>query len=152
PFPSRDCILLNSLETCLFIDAGLACWTNSPSDAILETPITSTSRICQLAHNGFGCPSGYLISMKSRLALSMALILVTPLCAFAAAHTKGRAVQPFTSEFKPGDYVWHPEASPAGPVVIIVSLPEQRMYIYRNGVRIGQSTVSTGTQGHATPT
>jgi hypothetical protein len=36
--------------------------------------------------------------------------------------------------------------------VIIVSLPEQRMYAYRNGVRIGQSTVSTGTKGHPTPT
>jgi len=36
--------------------------------------------------------------------------------------------------------------------VIIVSLPEQRMYVYRNGVRIGQSTVSTGTKGHPTPT
>jgi L,D-transpeptidase-like protein len=36
--------------------------------------------------------------------------------------------------------------------VIIVSLPEQRMYVYRNGVRIGHSTVSTGTKGHPTPT
>jgi len=36
--------------------------------------------------------------------------------------------------------------------VIIISLPEQRMYVYRNGVRIGQSTVSTGTKGHPTPT
>jgi L,D-transpeptidase-like protein len=90
--------------------------------------------------------------MKWRLALSMIFILATPLTATAAGHTKGRAVQPLTSELKPGDYVWNPEVSPAGPVVIIVSLPEQRMYVYRNGVRIGQSTVSTGTKGHATPT
>jgi hypothetical protein len=75
-----------------------------------------------------------------------------PLAANASGHTKGRAVQPLTSEFKPGDYVWHPEISPAGPVVIIVSLPEQRMYIYRNGVRIGRSTVSTGKAGKRTPT
>ena len=78
--------------------------------------------------------------------------LATPLSASAAEHTKGRAVQPFTSEFKPGDYVWHPEISPAGPVVIIVSLPEQRMYVYRNGVRIGRSTVSSGKPGKRTPT
>lgn len=90
--------------------------------------------------------------MKWRLAFSMVLILTTPLAVAAAAHTKGRAVRPFTTEFKPGDYVWHPEVSPAGPVVIIVSLPEQRMYVYRNGIRIGQSTVSTGTKGHPTPT
>ena len=36
--------------------------------------------------------------------------------------------------------------------MIIVSLPEQTMYVYRNGVRIGQSSVSTGTKGHPTPT
>jgi L,D-transpeptidase catalytic domain len=90
--------------------------------------------------------------MKWRFALSMIFILATPLTGAAAGHTKGRAVQPLTSELKPGDYVWHPEVSPAGPVVIIVSVPEQRMYVYRNGVRIGQSTVSTGTKGHGTPT
>jgi hypothetical protein len=90
--------------------------------------------------------------IKRQFSLLLALILTTPLNASAAGHTKGRAVQPLTREFKPGDYLWHPEISPAGPVVIIVSLPEQRMYVYRNGVRIGQSTVSTGTKGHPTPT
>jgi hypothetical protein len=86
------------------------------------------------------------------LAMLSALILFMPLAADAAGHTKGREVSPFSSVFKPGDYVWHPEISPAGPVVIIVSLPEQKMYVYRNGVRIGRSTVSTGTNGHPTPT
>jgi hypothetical protein len=90
--------------------------------------------------------------MKRQLAFLVVLFLATSLTASAAGHTKGRAVQPFTPEFKPGDYVWHPEISPAGPVVVIVSLPEQRMYVYRNGVRIGRSTVSTGTKGHTTPT
>jgi hypothetical protein len=37
-------------------------------------------------------------------------------------------------------------------VVIIVSLPDQVMYVYRNGIRIGRSTVSTGAKGHRTPT
>jgi hypothetical protein len=69
-----------------------------------------------------------------------------------AAFTKGRVVAPLTSEFKPGDYIWHPEVSPAGPVVIIVSLPDQVMYVYRNGIRIGRSTVSTGKPGKRTPT
>jgi hypothetical protein len=90
--------------------------------------------------------------MKRQLALLVVLILAASLTARAAGHTKGRAVQPFTPEFKPGDYIWHPEISPSGPVVVIVSLPEQRMYVYRNGVRIGRSTVSTGKKGHSTPT
>jgi len=90
--------------------------------------------------------------MRMHFTIFLALILFTPAAAEAAAHTKGREVSPFRSEFKAGDYVWHPELSPAGPVVIIVSLPEQKMYVYRNGVRIGRSTVSTGTKGHPTPT
>src|SRR4030081_1905109 len=81
-----------------------------------------------------------------------AFAVVLAVATAAAAFTKGRVVAPFTSEFKPGDYVWHPEISPAGPIVVIVSLPEQRMYVYRNGVRIGRSTVSTGKKGHSSPT
>ncbi len=90
---------------------------------------------------------------REQLALLLVLTFAIPVAASAAGgHTKGRAVHPFTTEFKPGDYVWHPEISPAGPVVVIVSLPEQQMYVYRNGVRIGRSTVSTGKKGNATPT
>jgi len=90
---------------------------------------------------------------RQQLALLLVLTFAMSVTASAAAgHTKGRVVQPFTTEFKPGDYLWHPEISPAGPVVVIVSLPEQQMYVYRNGVRIGRSTVSTGKKGNATPT
>ena len=59
---------------------------------------------------------------------------------------------PDAAELEPGEFYWHPERSPSGPVVIIVSIPEQRAYVYRNGVRIGASTVSTGKPGHETPT
>ena len=82
----------------------------------------------------------------------VALALIGLSFAHAANFTKGRAVKPFTADLKPGDYLWHPEVSPAGPVVVLVSLPDQVMYVYRNGVRIGRSTVSTGTAGHRTPT
>ena len=70
----------------------------------------------------------------------------------ASAHTKGRQVAPSSKKFTSGDYVWHPEISPAGPVIILVSIPDQVMYVYRNGVRIGRSTVSTGKPGKQTPT
>lgn len=55
-------------------------------------------------------------------------------------------------DLKPGEFVWHPERAPDGPVAIIVSLPDQRVHVYRNGVRIAVSTCSTGKPGHATPT
>ncbi|MFC4728444.1 L,D-transpeptidase family protein [Coralloluteibacterium thermophilus] len=54
--------------------------------------------------------------------------------------------------FEPGDFIWEPQLSPDGPVTLVVSLPEQRIYVYRNGVRIGVSTVSTGEDGYETPT
>jgi hypothetical protein len=53
---------------------------------------------------------------------------------------------------EPGEFVWRPEVSPRGPVVIVVSLPEQLVHVYRNGVAIGVSTCSTGKPGHRTPT
>ena len=64
----------------------------------------------------------------------------------------GKEQKALTPDLKPGDYVWQPEVSPAGPVAIIVSLGEQTLYVYRNGVRIGRSTVSSGKEGHKTPT
>ncbi|HEX2528843.1 MAG TPA: L,D-transpeptidase [Geminicoccus sp.] len=53
---------------------------------------------------------------------------------------------------KPGQFSWHPDRSPEGPVAIIVSIPDQLVSVYRNGIRIGVSTCSTGRPGHATPT
>jgi hypothetical protein len=55
-------------------------------------------------------------------------------------------------DLKPGQFVWHPDRAPTGPVAIVVSLPDQRVYVYRNGVRIAVSTCSTGKPGHETPT
>ncbi|CAA0094289.1 Uncharacterised protein [Starkeya nomas] len=54
-------------------------------------------------------------------------------------------------ELKPGQYVWYPERAPEGFVAVIVSLPDQRCYVYRNGVRVGVSTCSTGKAGFSTP-
>jgi hypothetical protein len=53
---------------------------------------------------------------------------------------------------KPGEFIWQPEASPTGAVVVIASLSEQLVHVYRGGVEIGVSTCSTGRPGHRTPT
>ena len=52
---------------------------------------------------------------------------------------------------KPGEWVWAPEASRSGPVTVYVDLTRQVATVYRNGVRIGVTTVSTGKPGHETP-
>lgn len=61
------------------------------------------------------------------------------------------APAPSTRIPDPG-YVWMPELSPAGPVVIVVSLPEQMAVVYRNGVRIAVANISSGRPGFETPT
>lgn len=53
---------------------------------------------------------------------------------------------------KQGEYLWAPEMSPDGPVLVLVSLATQRAIAYRNGIPIGVSTVSTGKEGYQTPT
>ncbi len=52
----------------------------------------------------------------------------------------------------PGESLWQPQGAPAGPLVIVVSLDEQQLYVYRNGVAIGYSTISSGRPGYETPT
>ena len=66
-------------------------------------------------------------------------------------HTKGTPTGKPTGPLKPGEYWWNPKLSPSGPLMVLVSVPEQTMHVYRNGILIGRSTVSTGSKGHATP-
>ena len=79
--------------------------------------------------------------------LALALTLATTASAQVPPSIDSRM-----EHLKPGKYLWAPEIAPAGPVTVIVSLATQKAYAYRNGVPIGISTVSTGRDGHATPT
>jgi hypothetical protein len=55
------------------------------------------------------------------------------------------------SDLKKGQFLWMASAVTTGPLVMVVSITEQRAYVYRNGVLIGATSVSTGRPGHATP-
>ncbi|EDY20854.1 ErfK/YbiS/YcfS/YnhG family protein [Chthoniobacter flavus Ellin428] len=91
--------------------------------------------------------------MKSLLTLAVSAALLSTTLAMdrPSFHTKGMATGKPTGPLKPGEYWWAPQLSPAGPVVILVSLPQQIMYVYRNGILIGRSTVSSGSKSNATP-
>lgn len=69
-----------------------------------------------------------------------------------AAETVGQEVLKEISDLKPGEFTWHPDRQPTGPVAVVVSLPEQLVHVYRNGIRIAVSTCSSGRPGHDTPT
>src|SRR4029453_467746 len=66
-------------------------------------------------------------------------------------HTQGTRTSKPTGALKPGEYWWKPELSPSGPLMVLISIPQQVMNVYRKGILIGRSTVSTGSKGHATP-
>jgi hypothetical protein len=52
----------------------------------------------------------------------------------------------------PGQYVWAPGVAPNGPMLLVVNLATQRATLFRNGVPIGATTISTGRPGYRTPT
>lgn len=84
-------------------------------------------------------------------ALLLALVTAAHAVEKPRAHTKGTPTGRPTGPLKPGEYWWRPQLAPSGPLVVLVSVPEQTLHVYRNGILIGRSTVSTGTKGHATP-
>jgi lipoprotein-anchoring transpeptidase ErfK/SrfK len=85
------------------------------------------------------------------LILSVSLLTASQAMEQPSFHTKGTPTGKPTGTLKPGQYWWNPQLSPRGPVVVLVSIPQQTMHVYRNGILIGRSTVSTGSKGNATP-
>src|SRR5438067_5495880 len=81
-----------------------------------------------------------------------ALLVPKPFTGSAETFTEGVRVSPETVNLKIGEYVWEPERAPEGPLLIVASTTEQVAYVYRNGIRISRSSVSTGRPGHRTPT
>jgi hypothetical protein len=67
-------------------------------------------------------------------------------------HTEGAPTGKPIGPLQPGQYWWAPRISPDGPVMILISLPEQVMNVYRNGVLVARSSISSGMPGHSTPT
>lgn len=73
-------------------------------------------------------------------------------CAFAQGAKQSMPSNTPIEALKPGEWVWYAEAVPEGPMLMLVSINQQKAYLYRNGIRVGASTVSTGKKGHETPT
>lgn len=80
------------------------------------------------------------------MAWSMVLALLLVVAGVPATHAVAPVDKPQQDEVR-----WMPELAPRGPLVVVISLPAQQAHVYRNGVRIGLSPVSTGKPGHETP-
>jgi hypothetical protein len=82
----------------------------------------------------------------------IALAAPPPLLAQGAPQSAELRLARQAEELKPGQWVWAPEIAPDGPVLVYVDLGRQNATVYRNGVRIGVSTISSGKDGFETPT
>jgi hypothetical protein len=85
-----------------------------------------------------------------RLVIAAALLAAAPVMAQGAKSSS--AVDADVLSLKPGEFIWDGDIAPEGPMTVVVNLATQRAYVYRNGVRIAASTVSSGKKGHKTPT
>lgn len=87
-----------------------------------------------------------------RLALALAAILFAAPASAQEVSRAGRPIFQVATQLKNGQYVWAPELSPAGPVLLVVNLATQRGVLFRNGVPIAATTISSGKAGNETPT
>ncbi len=76
----------------------------------------------------------------------------SPLLGQGATVSSPAELARLADSLKPGEWVWDAAVAPAGPILIYVDLSRQRATVYRNGIRIAVSTISSGKPGHETPT
>ena len=84
------------------------------------------------------------------------LLALSVSCASPAQASGSKVSSPLelakqAEKLKPGDWVWAPRISKRGPVLVYVDIDRQLATVYRNGVRIGVSTISSGKPGYSTP-
>ncbi|WP_118857685.1 L,D-transpeptidase family protein [Sphingomonas mesophila] len=80
-----------------------------------------------------------------------ALACAGPALAAGTKVTSSAALARKAEALKPGEWVWGSSLAPKGPVLVYVDLGRQQAHVYRNGIRIGVSTISSGKPGHETP-
>ena len=93
--------------------------------------------------------------MKMMVRLLAAGLLATasaPVMAQGSAKSASLELAKKADALKPGEWLLYPEIAPDGPTLVYVDIGRQRATVYRNGVRIGVSTISSGKKGNSTPT
>lgn len=89
--------------------------------------------------------------MFLRVLAFLSFLVAAPLSAQSVDAAPGSIVEKVRS-LRPGEYIWAPQIAPAGPTLLLVNIRSQRAILYRNGIPIGATTVSTGRPGFETPT
>jgi L,D-transpeptidase catalytic domain len=82
----------------------------------------------------------------------IAALPLAPLAAQGAPKSAALELAKQAEKLKPGQWVWKPQIAPKGPILVYVDLGRQLATVYRNGIRIGVTTISSGRDGYETPT
>jgi len=90
-----------------------------------------------------------------------AMLVIVPVVVAVPASASGvpdQAAEPAALKLRPGQFRWFDAPEPisasggaAPAVAMVVSLAEQRAYVFRGDKLVGVTTVSTGKPGHETP-
>jgi hypothetical protein len=99
--------------------------------------------------------------MDERISMRLAALLIAPVLAGIMTPASAQ-VQPYLSRSNlamteaaaalgPNRYLWQ-DAGGDGPVSVLISIPDQRAYVFRGERMIGAATVSTGSDDRPTPT
>ena len=97
-----------------------------------------------------------MIRATLHAALGLAAITSMPALAetsmpIGVENASGVAMVTAAASLTPGEYLWEQDIA-AGPVSVLISIPDQKAYVYRGDSLVAVSTVSTGKEGKDTPT
>ena len=91
--------------------------------------------------------------MRTAAAIGLVSALLAGTCpaqAASAAAITAMPIEQAATELSPNQFVWKDNGS-SEPVSIVVSLLEQRAFVYRGSVMIAATTISSGKDGKDTP-
>ncbi|ONF96912.1 L,D-transpeptidase family protein [Sphingomonas jeddahensis] len=96
-------------------------------------------------------------TIRALLPAALGLAALTSMPALAetstptvAGQSSAFALVEAAASLTPGQYLWEQDAA-AGPVSILISIPDQKAYVFRGDSLVAVSTVSTGKEGKETP-
>ena len=89
--------------------------------------------------------------MKRLIELGFLACVAASAAANPETHQKLSVIEK-AATLGPGQFVWEPKAASTGPVFLVIDLTRQRVLLYRGGVLIAASTISSGSEGRETPT
>ncbi len=104
-------------------------------------------------------PTDFSANLEESLAMNhkplapiVAALLLSGSAGAEQLKLNGRPLLTAAKELKPGQFLWQPERSQSGPALVVVNLHTQRLLLFRNGIPVAASTISSGKTGHETPT